>query len=496
MLDLLSKKLQRHLKIIVLLFEGGVYRFGDLKELLDCSSKTLRNDLLDINSYIKGIEIKSDREAGVTAVISSHIAEDYIYRSVMNESIEYTYLEAILMRKFNNYLELAEHLFVSESTLRRLAKKIASELQKYGLRIQGLTKIVGDDQMLTILTVRLLMEKYQVFEEAFDPSLCKKVKRAIQLFMQENRLSEPFALMEPQEDRFLCFFIACRIIRWNEKKCAEMEKETADRFTFHQLVNDSQKQERTIPAISWEGWQYVFEDTIVFGLLKMRRLEAKTTGCECHEELAEMIRVIEKKYQLYCKDKTKIILNITNDLRFLKIPFYILYDPTRAIYKNIQNEFDHLKEELMSYFRRITQTIGKDHQMTELISQFILFELLTNWPELLKKMEQKNRRIRALLLVDSTQVHVNYIIRKLQDYLGNRYEFTISMDFSMNNHLIQRSAFDCVISNRTLIEPWKIPVFGISVFPNSRELRNLLYFHHRLIHKTHKPYKTIEENIS
>lgn len=116
MLKILSKKLKRQLKLLEYLFEGDTYRFNDLENLLGCSAKTLRNDLLDIHSYANDIKIQMTREEGVKATILPHVTEDYIYQVIKHESIEYRYLEAVLLHKFKNYLELADYLFISEST--------------------------------------------------------------------------------------------------------------------------------------------------------------------------------------------------------------------------------------------------------------------------------------------------------------------------------------------------------------------------------------------
>ena len=106
MLNILSKKMKRQLLLLELLFEGETYRFQDLESQLKCSSKTLRNDLMDIDSYAKEINIHTDRENGIFAEIAPHVTEEYIYRIIMNESIEYQVLEAIVLNKYTNYLEV------------------------------------------------------------------------------------------------------------------------------------------------------------------------------------------------------------------------------------------------------------------------------------------------------------------------------------------------------------------------------------------------------
>ncbi|MBF8807077.1 MAG: helix-turn-helix domain-containing protein [Enterococcus lacertideformus] len=80
MLDILSKKMKRQLLLLELLFEGETHRFQDLEQQLKCSSKTLRNDLMDIDSYATEIKVHTERENGVFAEIAPHVTEEYIYR--------------------------------------------------------------------------------------------------------------------------------------------------------------------------------------------------------------------------------------------------------------------------------------------------------------------------------------------------------------------------------------------------------------------------------
>ncbi|EMF0424437.1 helix-turn-helix domain-containing protein [Enterococcus hirae] len=165
--------MKRQLLLLELLFEGETYRFQDLESQLKCSSKTLRNDLMDIDSYAKEINIHTDRENGIFAEIAPHVTEEYIYRIIMNESIEYQFLEAIVLNKYTNYLEVTEQLFISESTLRRMVKRINLSLEQYHLRIRGLIRLTGNTQLIEKLTIQLLLEKYVCLEEAFNEEICQ-----------------------------------------------------------------------------------------------------------------------------------------------------------------------------------------------------------------------------------------------------------------------------------------------------------------------------------
>ncbi len=123
------KKLQRQLNLLEILFEEERCRLSQLEKRLASSGKTLRNDFIEINTYSSDIQIVTDRDAGVTAIFSPAFTKDHIYQIVISQSTEYKYLETILLHPKENYLELAEYLFISESTLRRIVKKTQSKLK-------------------------------------------------------------------------------------------------------------------------------------------------------------------------------------------------------------------------------------------------------------------------------------------------------------------------------------------------------------------------------
>ncbi|MBX4224179.1 helix-turn-helix domain-containing protein, partial [Enterococcus faecium] len=61
MLNLLSKKLQRQLNLLEILFEEERCRLSQLEKRLASSGKTLRNDFIEINTYSSDIQIVTDR---------------------------------------------------------------------------------------------------------------------------------------------------------------------------------------------------------------------------------------------------------------------------------------------------------------------------------------------------------------------------------------------------------------------------------------------------
>jgi transcriptional antiterminator len=337
-LTLLSKKLQRQLRLLEILFEGKKYRFGDLEVMLDCSSKTLRTDLAEINTYAKGIEILMERESGVSAAISSHITEDYIYRIIMEESLEFRYLEAILLKNYEDYFTLAEGLFVSESTLRRIAAKVRTLLKDYHLTIQGLIKLSGDDQLITELTIQFLSEKYHYFENAFPIHFCQWIEKLVQDFLSENKLEEQAAALDSKEQQMLHFLVASRLLQI-EKGMLSNQKKAKQNFQFKKILEKKLHLPITDKLLNKELLDYIFDPTMIYPVLGSKESNLSfSSSSKIVENIDSFIRKLERKYQLINEDRAKTRQKIIYRLNCQEIPSYLLYDKNQSILNYVQPE--------------------------------------------------------------------------------------------------------------------------------------------------------------
>ena len=429
MLNILSKKMKRQLLLLELLFEGETYRFQDLESQLKCSSKTLRNDLMDIDSYAKEINIHTDRENGIFAEIAPHVTEEYIYRIIMNESIEYQFLEAIVLNKYTNYLEVTEQLFISESTLRRMVKRINLSLEQYHLRIRGLIRLTGNTQLIEKLTIQLLLEKYVCLEEAFNEEICQKSRQLYLKYITNNQLQDIIRKLEHRKHNQLLFYIAMKIYQVkNEKQFIEKEQNNL-------LCLESNEKQNTSLWLSLEEDQdlikYIFEQPFVCSLLDIQN---NSDDYQQKPYLTKMVEILldylEIKYQIKCEERQEICYKIINDGDYMK-----------------NDEF----------------------------TRKLVALLLVYWHDLLKKIET-SKQIRALIVTNSEQ-YASYIIAKLELYLGGRYRFVASKTPVVTDQMLHKENYDCIVSNTMLNRQFNIPIFGISIYPKSREIQNLIFFY-------------------
>jgi hypothetical protein len=475
MLDILSKKMKRQLLLLKLLFEGETYRFQELEHQLNCSSKTLRNDLIDIDSYAKEIKIHTDRENGVYAEIAPHVTEEYVYRTIMNESIEYHFLESILLNRYTNYLELAEQLFISESTLRRMVNRVNLVLKHYHLRIRGLIRLTGEKQMIEKLTIHLLLEKYISLEEAFSEEICKKARQLLSTYIEKKQLQELIAKLGHREHDQLLFFTASQLYQLeNEKQFLERDQnksfsvETNDKAT-----NFSQKDVK-------ENNEYLekllFEQPFVRSILSS---EKNRQEYQQNKQLVETVCVfidyLEMSYQVACHTRQEVIDKVISEKDYVENLSFVLYDKHHQFLKQILPEIEIIQVGLKNYVIQNQQRNLLKQMNNDEFSRKLVTVLLVCWPALLKKIEM-SKQISALIVTNSKE-YASYIIEKLELYLGGRYRFVVNSTPLVTEQLVHKEKYDCIVSNTMLNKQFNIPIFGISIYPKSREIQNLIFFY-------------------
>lgn len=332
---------------------------------------------------------------------------------------------------------MSEQLFISESTLRRMVNRINLALKPYHLRIRGLVRLTGEQQLIEKLMINLLLEKYISLEDAFTTEICQKSRQLFSKYIIENQLQERINKLGHRKHKQLLFFIATKLYQlekekqWDEKEHKKnlpvAINEKKNRSSYNSLKNHDMKLVESI-----------FEQPFVHSILKLKK--NKHLG-DHHHRLIEMIDMLmdylENSYQIACEERQALLDKIMNEDDYMEPFSFILYDKQHQFLKQIKN--------------------------AEFIRNLVAL-MLVYWPQLLKKIEKK-QQIRALIVMNSEE-YASYVIEKLELYLGDRYRFVLNS------------------TPQAVTEQFNIPIFGISIYPKSREIKNLMFFHQQIRSKS------------
>jgi transcriptional antiterminator len=130
MKELLSKKDHRQLTLIEILYRSKGWRtLSELSEELGCSLRILKDDVHDIDEEQDDFDVQTSYQ-GVKLVFKPNKGIQSVYQDFLLRSKAYDLFQLIYTNENYSTEELAQLLFVSTSTLRRLIKKAREYLKK------------------------------------------------------------------------------------------------------------------------------------------------------------------------------------------------------------------------------------------------------------------------------------------------------------------------------------------------------------------------------
>lgn len=165
MREVLNAVLKRELTIIEYLYKNrGLHTIDEIIELTGVTEKTIRTDIKRINRNFPLLRIERELKTHVRLVCSGKIGLEYVYRKIMESSVDFTFFEYLLIEPNHSIKHYEEHLFISESFIRQLVRRWNTTFHKKGFNISISTaqkvKIEGDELQLRQLYAQYLIEKY------------------------------------------------------------------------------------------------------------------------------------------------------------------------------------------------------------------------------------------------------------------------------------------------------------------------------------------------
>ncbi len=473
MIGLLPEELRRQIKLLETVSAGGSFQIDFLQEQINCSSKTLRNDLIKIANYIDELTIICTGKKGKISVVrSQNFLESSIYQRIMEESIEITYLEKIFISGYQKLEELCSEMFLSESAAKRMIKRINQTLKNIGLKISAGKITAEDPAMLTIFISRLLFEKYQLYENCFPAEWCFFFQTIVQRFIAENHLESHWQALGLREKNHFLIFITCRFFQVKNGILSCTQKEG---FNIEQTAAEIQTLLPRKPNFSAEEYaQTMFETEMTAFFLKIpTKKKEQIFKQPSLRKVSEWIGQLEEKLEITCKQKELILTNCFLFLEKNDLRYSMFYDHNEMFLKKIIGRhgvfFETLKKKLEQIYSNETET--------EFLVKHTLTEIAVNWEELLQVLDLGQIDISGLLVLDGSQHQINYICGILRSELGEIAKINICSEYPLIIEQKNTQRFDFIITNiQLLLKETEEKVFTVSVFPTEDEIKRIAAF--------------------
>lgn len=427
MREILSRRDLRHLVLLEFLVKNkqNWRMLRDISESLKIPIRTIHSDISEINMYIRPLYIKAS-SSGVKIFMPPNYSERYIYKKILEESLEFKIIEHIFMSEKVTLESLSEKLYISDSTVKRTIKDINKVVEKAGFSISGkpLT-FIGNERKLIHFMNFYFKERYMFQNEYMSAEQIELINKLITKILDEEKKEAYF----PNFKRIsIWVYLVCVRLRSHRSIPIVNPKQTfpikiLDDMDFCDKFYNAlgvQLSDETIKQLF-----YVYSsENYSFNTEELHQMIQKCAAQKSlYHEIKSSINTLSDQLDIPLNRNTedKLLLDMMNTINFKvtsSSSSYVLHDRRGYFLSDLSVYYDQLRVLIRnSLMENITIDIA-ENEWNELT-----YILLTHWSELYHKIRFIELPVKVYLLVDTDIEHGQLIKNELEAY--SRYHINV-----------------------------------------------------------------------
>nr|WP_277989244.1 helix-turn-helix domain-containing protein [Vagococcus fluvialis] len=412
-----------------------------------------------------------------------NIGIDFIYSCILQNSIEYSFLEMIFFEKRGSIEAYAEDLYLSPSTIRRMITRINKQTKKYGFKIStAKLQLVGNEAHIYNTMIHYFKEKYihqnYPFSKIQKKALNILINYALKKHSEFNTMSDIellelialVSLVRIQNNHQITISIDTEIDDFLAEILEDKMLKTLFKSVFRIELSKKNIIHLFYPFIKGE-FAFTYEDVLKVTKKNDRIKQHINDTNQYIDNIADILSIpISNKEQIIIEVFNLIILNAGKDyLLFNKKMFFLANfskeSPyiTNVLYKEIEKNFIYLDD--------ITDN-DKD--------QFI-YNLVIHWKELSDKVYSFNPIYRVGIYMNWDIEHNSFINGVLsQQFLGRlTFEPILANNYEEAKVIFQN--YDFILTNISNLEAANITFIVCNEYPSVDDLYNISKMYSKLL---------------
>ncbi|EEM80231.1 helix-turn-helix domain-containing protein [Bacillus thuringiensis] len=497
MRSILNKNLRRQLQFLELLYEqDGWHTLGVSAQKLNCSERILRDDIKLINQEFKPFQIETSIK-GIILTYPTHYSADFIYQKVLSLSPEFSFMEHIFFNESSDIETIAEELFLSASTLRRIITKLNLYLKQYEIQIiTNPCKIIGNEQNIRSIIVHFFYEKYGVTHNPFKEKQIKVLDQLFMYFAKKNQIQLNFP--DLIRIRYWTMVNMIRLQHDHTKTIPEnfsnlLNMSIFENTSFCQLFQDTFHIEFNKDTV-FQLFSIFFNDHYAFTYQQLETMLRKKSNhaWKIVPKIEDLLHSLSDKLEIPIQNQQKIILELYNLQTMNYGRSFILHDKRRLFSEHHSHEFSYfvllLKKELIRF---------RFHESFEWNSNFFmetLYILIINWTNLLNALKDKVPVLHVGIFCDSDKEHTLFIRNIMHYQFGHLIHLSMIDELHLDSFKKVTKNYDLLITNISGLIDISIPLVCVNTIPLLQDLNKIQKEIFTLIHvKLSKKFDTHEK---
>lgn len=482
---LLKRDSQRQLHLIETLYYSQCARSSEeLANIIGCTPPALLNDIRSINTQSDYYQIVR-RNSLYQLELKDNATMDVLYSTLINQSVAFKVLEAILFEECYSLSELSQKFFCSLTTIQVAMKDLQDALSHWKLTIQRRPfRLTGNEVAIRHLFFLYLSEKKITRKDTrFSSDFFQFGDDVLHSMIENNQLSVSLA----QYNRLsLSFYISLIRSANGHRISSRLLKSTSiispdqDTLTRFGLYLRKELQILYSEDIMKDSFWLLYSDLFLLGKTQKKN-SLKTNYSlayhyETHYELAE--KLSQMLIQPLTDDqKEQLVLILINQHLFhagTKEFISILQDRKKDCLRLLETFHAHCVYQL----RNLVLTFTEDHQLfdsPEFIDNYI-YQIVATVPTCLNGMKQSEKPVTLLVVATDSKMQESLLTELLRFSIRGNYEIQQMsvQQLHERSYLAVFEEYDIVISTSTFDVPnCQTPIIAVELCPSIQSLNKI-----------------------
>lgn len=457
MIEILSKKHQIQLSIMILLLERDYITLGEMEDIVGVSTPTLLTYLQNLEEETDFFEIQRNKNY-IFPIKTHRINYSTIYHFFYRKSLNLQFIEIVFLNPFISKEELQNKMKISKSTLDRIKKHLERPLKSYNVAISDSPyHFEGDFHSVCAFIVSYMYEKY-CFTQQF-------------INQQENtildRLIEPFFELQQIEgfqdiERLKTWIWG--MIKLTRHYPNRLHGQVKGNHQFHGFVI-SEKQFESVFSVKFYGYCYHTLSQLYAFLSIDQSIKDKTEKKQAITDFVNSIYNYFSVDSIFESDAlVESILQLHRGKNYIlnneKERFVIEFFLRNGCFSQRDSKFIELS------LRKLNDRINDPYLYFE-----ILYILLTHEKKLLHLFVNQQEKKSVAVLYTYDKEHSYLVAERLSEIFSHYLKFEVIEELTGSALEESCEDFDFCITNLPIIQHSNCIVTDI--FPNDGDIEYL-----------------------
>ena len=452
---LLSKKQRRQLQLLeILIKEKRRFHLKELAKRLDCTERSLKEDLSNLRSTFDDFIIESSTN-GIKLSYEDSVGLEVIYHHFFKESQDFALIEYLFFHKDVSNEYICRKFDLSHQSFYRLIRTINQKLQtKYNIKIDlKPLNLVGDEIDVRFFYAQYFAERYYYMEWPFPEFKEEAVTDLITFFFKLYGYPLTFSVLRSYK-----VLLTVYLSRIKQGYFIDMPTNYDVYKDQYQGVTNVEEMLRYFSLqLGVELNGKVLEQFFIifiqenFYFSPESLIEAAATDSYAKKSttlIKDMFRELCYSYDLDIENLDEMLMHVHNTSHLGRKELFsefLLFDIKTNTNEDFKSIFPAFYDDLRNYLIIYMKTMK--HDLNEEILKHMIYTVYTHWERLLPQLLRRRKSIKVLIISRFDDHHAKSMIDFLNFYCTDNFEFTQMIKYNLTVDDIENSDADVVVAN-------------------------------------------------